>query len=79
MALDAVLRNIEVIGEAIKNIPQELKDKHKEIEWKKIIGIRDILTHAYFGIDKDIIADIIAKKLPELKVVIIKLIKNPNL
>lgn len=64
---DAVIRNLEIIGEAVKNIPQILKDGLPEVEWKKIVGLRDIITHAYFGIDEEIIWDIIKNKLPKLK------------
>ena len=47
---DAVLRRLEIIGEAVKNIPQEVKKKYPQIPWKKIAGMRDILTHQYFGV-----------------------------
>jgi uncharacterized protein with HEPN domain len=65
--MDAVIRNLEVIGEAVKNLPQEVRDKHPEPEWKKMAGIRDILAHEYFGVDAEIIWDILQNKLPVLK------------
>ena len=55
---DGVIRNLEIIGEAIKNIPDDVKKANPEVEWKKIAGLRDILIHAYFGIDVNIIWDI---------------------
>ena len=64
---DAVVRRLEIIGEAVKNIPEEIRNKKPEIELRKIAGLRDILIHAYFGIDFDIIWDIVKNKLPELK------------
>ncbi|MHA1300643.1 MAG: HepT-like ribonuclease domain-containing protein [Candidatus Helarchaeota archaeon] len=67
LRMDAVIRNLEVIGEAVKNIPEDFKYKQPEIEWKKIAGLRDILIHAYFSIDFDILWDIIKNKIPKLK------------
>jgi uncharacterized protein with HEPN domain len=65
--LDAVVRNLEIIGEASKNVPRKIRSKYPEVEWKRIAGLRDILIHEYFGIDIDIIWDIVQNKLPELK------------
>ncbi len=65
--LDAVLRNLEVIGEAVKRIPDEIRLQHQQVEWKKIAGLRDILIHQYFGIDAEIIWDVVHNKLPELE------------
>ncbi|MDO8623453.1 MAG: DUF86 domain-containing protein [archaeon] len=67
LVFDAVLRNLQIIGEASKNIPLNIQTKYKEIEWKKISGFRDILTHAYFGVEKDIVLEIIKDKLPLLE------------
>lgn len=63
---DAVIRNIEIIGEATKNLPVEIKTSYPNIEWKKIAGLRDIVVHAYFGIDNIILWDIIESKIPAL-------------
>ncbi len=52
---DAVVRNLEVIGEAAKNIPNEIKQEHSEIEWKAITGMRDKLIHQYFGVSNSIV------------------------
>jgi uncharacterized protein with HEPN domain len=65
--LDAVARNLEVIGEAVKNLPEEVRAQAPEVEWKKIAGLRDILIHQYFRIDLELIWDIIQNKLPELE------------
>ena len=63
---DAVLRNLEIIGEAAKHLPDEIRAKTPEIDWRKVAGFRDIVAHAYFGIDNRILWDIIENKIPEL-------------
>jgi uncharacterized protein with HEPN domain len=64
---DAALRNLGIIGEAVKRLPDTLIKKYPEVEWKKIAGLRDILIHSYFGIDIEIVWDVIQNKLPDLK------------
>lgn len=67
LVVDAVIRNLEIIGEAAKNIPDEVREKHQEISWKRMIGLRNITIHEYFGVDLNIIWQIISKNLPETK------------
>ena len=62
----AVVRSIEIIGEASKKIDDEFKSAYDHLEWKKIAGTRDKLIHDYFGIDYDIVWDIIKNKIPDL-------------
>ena len=64
MAVDAVVRNLSVIGEAVKNIPEEVKAKHPNIPWQEIIGMRNKITHEYFGVDIDILWETIKKDIP---------------
>lgn len=64
---DAVLRNLEVIGEAAKHIPDDVKQQMPGIEWRKISGLRDIVVHAYFGIDNEILWDVVQNKVPLLR------------
>ena len=63
---DAVIRNLEVIGEAVKKLPEKQRSRHPEVEWARIAGLRDILIHDYFGIDMDIVWDIVQTKVPDL-------------
>jgi len=67
LRLDAVVRNLEVIGEAVKQLPDELTQQQSHVEWRKIAGLRDILIHHYFGIDVGIIWDVVQNKLPDLE------------
>lgn len=64
---DAVIRNLEIIGEATKNISADFKKTHKNIDWKNITGMRDKLVHHYFGVNWEIVWNVVKKKLPELK------------
>ncbi len=67
LVIDGIARNLEIIGEAAKNIPYPVKENYPDIEWKKIAGLRDILAHEYFGVDLGVLWDIIKNKLPDLK------------
>ena len=64
---DAVVRNLEIIGEAAKNIPPSVQALIPEIDWRKPAGLRDIIAHAYFGIDDAILWDVIQNKIPEVQ------------
>lgn len=63
---DAVVRNLEIIGEAAKNIPTDIRLMIPEIDWRKPAGLRDVIAHAYFGIDDNIHWDVIQNKVPVL-------------
>ena len=64
---DAVIRNLEVMGEAAKNISEIFKNENPEINWRGISGMRDKLIHGYFGVDPLIVWETIQKRIPELK------------
>lgn len=65
--MDALLHNFTVIGEAVKNIPAEMRQKHDHIRWQAIAGLRDIIVHGYFNTEPEIIWGIAQKNLKELK------------
>lgn len=72
----ALVRSIEIIGEAVKRLPDDFKITYNLVEWKKIAGTRDMMIHHYFGIDYEIVWDIIKNKIPFLKIYIQEIIKE---
>ncbi|MFC1484898.1 DUF86 domain-containing protein [bacterium] len=72
MLLDAIVRNFEIIGEAANNIPKKFQDKYSFVEWKEMIGFRNVLIHNYFGIDVETLWQTIKKNIPVLKEHILK-------
>lgn len=73
---DAVVRNLEIIGEAAKSLPDSVRSKYPEIDWKRIGGLRDILIHEYFGVDAEIIWDIVENKLSAIDEVVRNILKE---
>lgn len=65
--IDAVVRNIEIIGEAARHIPSEIRIRHIEIPWKEIIGTRSKVIHEYFGVDEEILWKTVTEDIPQLK------------
>ncbi|MBK5285081.1 MAG: DUF86 domain-containing protein [Bacteroidia bacterium] len=71
----AIVRSLEIIGEAVKKLDDDFKKQHPSMEWKKIAGTRDIMIHHYFGIDYDIVWEVITEKIPPLHKYIHEIIK----
>ena len=75
---DGVVRNLEIIGEAVKNISMSFREKYSNIPWKKIAGMRDKLIHRYFNVDVDRVWSVIVKDIPNLKKQIEEIIKRED-
>lgn len=73
---DAVVRNLEIVGEAAKNISEELKSKYPQVPWKDLSGVRDKLIHHYFGVNFDVVWDIVKEELPEITLQLEVILKN---
>lgn len=73
---DAVLRRLAIIGEAVKHLPEDLKEKHKQIPWKQIAGARNIFIHEYFGVRMERIWKTVKEDLPKLKRVVESLVSS---
>jgi uncharacterized protein with HEPN domain len=76
LVYDAVIRNLEIIGEAAKNVPDEISQRFPVIEWRKIAGFRDIVAHQYFSISDSIVWDIVVNKIPLLAREISKILQE---
>ena len=76
MRIDAVIRNLGIIGEAVKKIPDSIREGYPSVAWHNIAGLRNRVIHVYFNVDMDIIWDVIQSKLPPLKMQIQQLLKE---
>lgn len=78
MAEDAIERNLQIIGEAANHLPPTVTDAHPEIAWPQIRGFRNILVHRYFGVDTDVVRDVIESYLPPLAHAIYQHLDQPG-
>lgn len=74
MRVDAVVRNLETLGEAVKHLPDDIRALAPETPWAQIAGLRDVLTHAYFSVNLTLIWDIVSHDAPDLRPVVSQLI-----
>ncbi|MBS3134787.1 DUF86 domain-containing protein [Candidatus Woesearchaeota archaeon] len=65
--VDATIRRLEIIGEAVKNLPKDFRNRYSHIEWSDIAGFRDVVIHSYFAVDLDKVWNVIKDDLPKLK------------
>lgn len=73
---DKVIRRIEIIGEAARSVPAPFRNKYPDIPWKQIVGMRDKLTHEYFGVDLVLTWRVVERDIPELKKRLVAILKN---
>jgi len=71
-----VVWKIGIIGEAAKNIPKNIKDRHKELPWREMARMRDKISHFYFGVDYKIVWEVVSKRLPEIKPTVQKILEE---
>lgn len=76
--IDSVIRNIEIIGEASKNIPGSIQEKYPDIPWNRMVGLRNVAIHAYFGIDLENIWKIITTNIPQVKTEIQRILQSAH-
>ncbi len=72
----AFSRSLEIIGEAAKQLPQDFTKSHKKVDWKSIAGLRDRLIHHYFGVDYEIVWDVVRNEIPKLKMQIANILEE---
>jgi uncharacterized protein with HEPN domain len=76
---DAVIRNLEIIGEATKRISKGFREQHSDVPWREMAGLRDVLIHDYFGVDNGIVWNVVDKEIPQLKEKITKLLDQTEI
>ncbi len=72
----AFVRSLEIIGEATKKVPEEFRTKHPTVEWRGMVAMRDRLIHDYFGVDFELVWDVVEKRIPKLRSQIAGILEN---
>jgi uncharacterized protein with HEPN domain len=75
---DAVLLNLHIIGEAVKKLPEDLRERHPDVAWREIAGLRDVIAHTYFALDSDILWDAVERDVPALLDAVRKIIRTES-
>lgn len=78
MRIDAVIRNLEIIGEAVKQVPDSVQEKYPSIAWRKIAGLRDILIHKYFDVNLEVVWSVVQSNIPILKIEIQQILREKS-
>jgi uncharacterized protein with HEPN domain len=78
MAYDAVLRNLEVIGEAAKNVPPEVRARYPQVDWRAMAGLRDVMAHEYYGLENETLWNIVEREVPVLVEQINKILQQES-
>ena len=76
--VDAVLLNLHIIGEAVKKLPGDLRERHPDVAWREIAGLRDVIAHTYFALDSDILWDAVERDVPALLDAVRKIIRTES-
>jgi len=76
LLVDAVVRNLEIIGEAARHIPEQVRQRYPEVPWQRVVGLRNIVVHEYFAVDVKIVWTIVRENLPGLKVALQRMLTD---
>ena len=76
MVVDAVVRTLEVVGEAARHVPAEVRARYQAVDWARVVGFRNIVIHAYFDVDVDIVWTIATQQLAELRLVVEQMLRD---
>lgn len=67
LRFDATVHNLELLGEAVKHVPEDVRRTHPDIPWARIMALRNVLVHAYFKVERDVVWDVVANRIAELR------------